>query len=37
MPNDPIPLWIIFAALVFGAGVPGVMRWLRPAARARRR
>lgn len=37
MPNDPIPLSIILAALAFGAAVLGVMRRLRPPARARRR
>lgn len=37
MPNDPTPLLIIFAALVFGAVVLGVMRWFRPAGRVRRR
>lgn len=37
MPNDPIPVLIIFAALVFGAAVLGVMRWFRPAGRGRRR
>lgn len=37
MPNDPIPLLIIFATLVFGATVLGAMRWFRPSGRARRR